>query len=78
MDKWVVLASCTRLVSEHQPRSEEQVSSLLKFMGKHLAKDVLESKSRTLKQRELETKTLSRATTFKVSRVFGALIWSSR
>lgn len=78
MDKWVVLASCTRLVSEHQPRSEEQVSSLLKFMGKHLAKDVLESKSRTLKQRGLETKTLSRATTFKVSRVFGALIWSSR
>lgn len=74
MDKWVVLASCTRLVSEHQPRSEEQVSSLLKFMGKHLAKDVLESKSRTLKQRGLETKTLSRATTFKVSRVFGALI----
>ena len=78
MDKWVVLASCTRLVSEHQPRSEEQVSSLLRFMGKHLAKDVLESKSRTLKQRGLETKTLSRATTFKVSRVFGALIWSSR
>ena len=78
MDKWVVLASCTRLVSEHQPRSEEQVSSLLMFMGKHLAKDILESKSRTLKQRELETKTLSRATTFKVSRVFGALIWSSR
>ena len=43
----MVLASCTRLVSEHQPRSEEQVSSLLKFMGKHLAKDILESKSRT-------------------------------